>query len=113
MYGRGWGWRRGRPPKPRIIRFTPKFSAFLPVPSYAEGPEAIVMTLDELEALRLVDREGLLQEEAAAMMGISRGTVWRLVESGRRKLLDMIVEGRPLVLAADVRREEIEAGGGP
>ncbi|MDP7982417.1 MAG: DUF134 domain-containing protein [Conexivisphaera sp.] len=105
MYEHGWGWRRGRPPKPRIIRFTPQFSAFLPAKSYEGGAEAIVMTPDELEALRLVDYEGLLQEEAASLMGVSRGTVWRLVESGRRKLLSMVIEGRPLILM------EVGAGG--
>ena len=105
MQGHGWGWRRGRPPKPRIIRFTPRFYAFLPARSYEGGADAIVMTADELEALRLVDYEGLLQEEAASLMGVSRGTVWRLVESGRKKLLSMLIEGRPLVI------EGIEVGG--
>ena len=109
MCGYGWGWRRGRPPKPRIIRFTPQFSAFLPAKSYEGDAEAILMTPDELEALRLVDYEGLLQEEAASLMGVSRGTVWRLVESGRRKLLGMVIEGRPLVLVGV--DAGVEAGG--
>jgi predicted DNA-binding protein (UPF0251 family) len=108
VYGHGWGWRRGRPPKPRVIRFTPRFTAFAPAPARDAGPDAIVMTLDELEAVRLVDYEGLLQEEAAAMMGVSRGTVWRLLESGRRKIVGMLVEGRPLVLAG---AGEVAGGG--
>ncbi len=110
MPGHGWGWRRGRPPKPRIIRFMPRFPAFLPA-EYAEGLEnPIVIMPDELEAMRLVDYEGHLQEEAAAMMGISRGTVWRLLESGRRKLLSMIIEGRPLVVAGLEEREYVGGG---
>jgi len=54
---------------------------------------------DEVEALRLVDHLGLNQEEAAKSMGVSRGTVWRCVDSGRKKLISMIIEGRPLQVA--------------
>jgi len=53
---------------------------------------------DEVEALRLVDYLGLDQEEAAQSMGVSRGTVWRCVDSGRKKLITMVVEGRPLTV---------------
>ena len=84
--------------KPRIIRGSPEVYHFLP--SSPDGtPLAkgiIVMTLDELEVLRLVDYEGLLQEEAAARMGVSRGTVWRCLKSARKKVATMLVEGRGL-----------------
>lgn len=53
---------------------------------------------DELEALRLVYFEGLTQEEAARKMNISRGTLWRALDSGRRKLVKAIIEMRPIVL---------------
>ncbi len=51
---------------------------------------------DEVEALRLVDYEGLSQEEAASSMKISRGTVWRLLQSGRKKIVAMVVEHKQL-----------------
>ena len=51
---------------------------------------------DEVEALRLVDYEGLSQEEAAESMKISRGTVWRLLQSGRKKIVAMVVEHKQL-----------------
>jgi len=51
---------------------------------------------DEVEALRLVDYEGLSQEEAAESMKISRGTVWRLLQSGRKKIVAMLVEHKQL-----------------
>ena len=51
---------------------------------------------DEIEALRLVDYEGLSQEEAAESMKISRGTVWRLLQSGRKKIVAMVVEYKQL-----------------
>ncbi len=54
------------------------------------------MHADEVEALRLVDYEGLNQEEAARSMEISRGTVWRLLQSGRKKIISMVVEHKQL-----------------
>ena len=61
------------------------------------------MTPDEFEALRLVDHEGLLQEEASVRMRVSRGTVWRCLDSARKKVAAMIVEGQALVIEAEAR----------
>jgi hypothetical protein len=80
--------------KPRVLRGPSDYSSFLP--SSGVASEAITIDPDEVEALRLVDYLGLNQEEAAQSMGVSRGTVWRCVDSGRRKLIAMIIEGRPL-----------------
>jgi len=60
--------------------------------------EKVVLPLDELEAMRLCDSQGLSQEDAGNAMGISRGTVQRLVKSGRKKLIDAIVQGSALVV---------------
>lgn len=59
----------------------------------------VVLAVDELEALRLCDGVGLTQEEAGSRMGVSRGTVQRLVSSGRRKLVEAVVEGHALIVA--------------
>lgn len=84
--------------KPRIIGERPEVHYFLP--SSPEGTPlargVIRMTPDELEVIRLVDYEGLLQEEAAERMRISRGTVWRCLKSARKKVATMLVEGRGL-----------------
>ncbi len=56
------------------------------------------MAYDEYEAFRLVYHEGLNQEEAAKRMRISRGTLWRCLESARNKIARMLVEHRPLVV---------------
>lgn len=100
-----WCWRKrgpGRPPKPRILAFIPPSVAFLP---HVEGEliegEPVVIMPDELEALRLVYLEGLTQREASERMGISRGTLWRLLDSGRRKLVRALVERRPIVLSSE------------
>jgi predicted DNA-binding protein (UPF0251 family) len=60
--------------------------------------ETVEMTLDELEALRLADLEGLYQEDAAARMGISRATLGRILESARRKVAESLVHGRALCI---------------
>jgi predicted DNA-binding protein (UPF0251 family) len=58
----------------------------------------------EVEALRLVDLEGLSQEAAGVKMSISRGTVWRLVQSARKKVAQALTEGRPLTISTEANR---------
>lgn len=90
--------------KPRLVRVMSGVARFAPL-----GPddlprsrgEPIYMTYDEFEAFRLVFHEGLLQEEAASRMGVSRGTLWRCLESARKKVASMIVEGHILVVTAE------------
>ena len=62
------------------------------------------MTLlrDELEALKLCDKEGLTQEEAGVKMGVSRGTVQRMLTTARRKVATALVEGAALILEDDL-----------
>jgi len=54
------------------------------------------LTVDELEALRLADKEGMYQEHAAERMNISRPTFGRIVETARRKVAEALVEGKAL-----------------
>lgn len=87
-----------------MINGLPKANRFIPASleeSSVPGEEQVKMTIDEYEALRLVDYEGLLQEEAAQRMGVSRGTVWRCLNSARKKVATMLVEGRELVIMLD------------
>jgi len=58
--------------------------------------EEVRLGLDEAEALRLADLEGLYQEAAARSMGVSRQTFGRIVESARRKTADAILNGKAL-----------------
>ena len=66
-------------------------------------PELAVSYLreDELEALRLCDLEGLDQEGAGQLMGVSRGTVQRLLKSGRKTLMRVLVENQALVIGGE------------
>jgi len=106
-----WRWRQGslegpgRPMKPRWIGIRPEVSRFSPSMGTSEAlpGQAIIITYDELEALRLVDYQGLTQEEAGQKMMVSRGTVWRCLDSARKKVATMLVEGRELVIGESPR----------
>jgi predicted DNA-binding protein (UPF0251 family)/DNA-directed RNA polymerase subunit RPC12/RpoP len=58
--------------------------------------EVVELTLNELEAARLVDLEGLEQEEAAHRMGISRRTFWIDLKNARYKIIDALVNGKAI-----------------
>jgi len=88
--------RRGRLPKPVMLGITPPINSFAPNPP--GNLEPIFLEVAELEAFRLVDLEGLSQEEAGQRMGVSRGTVWRLVQTARRKTAQALSEGRPIYI---------------
>lgn len=62
----------------------------------------VYLELDEFEALRLCDSEGMNQIEAAQAMGISRGTVQRLLTSGRKKMVDSLLHLHSLILRDQV-----------
>jgi predicted DNA-binding protein (UPF0251 family) len=53
----------------------------------------VVLTVDEVEALRLADLEAKYHDQAADAMGISRSTFGRIVESARKKVADALVNG--------------------
>jgi len=82
-----------RPKCCRRIGRGPVTSCFQPETVTGEPCEEIVLTLDEFEALRLADYEGLYQEQAAARMNVSRQTFGRIVDSARGKMARMLVQG--------------------
>jgi predicted DNA-binding protein (UPF0251 family) len=96
--------RRGRFPKPVTLGIVPTVGSFTPTP--LRNAEPVFIEMAELEALRLVDMEGLSQEEAGQRMSISRGTIWRLVQSARKKTAQALTEGRPLQIVASQSSEE-------
>jgi predicted DNA-binding protein (UPF0251 family) len=53
---------------------------------------------DEMEAMYLCDYEGLTQEEAGARMGVSRGTVQRLLAAARKKIIEALVKGKAITM---------------
>ena len=79
---------------------------FKPAGTPLKELEKIELPLDELEALRLCDAEGLTQEAAGIRMGVSRGTVQRLTASARKKVALALAEGKALVIGGDESDEQ-------
>jgi predicted DNA-binding protein (UPF0251 family) len=69
---------------------------FKPAGGSCKGLDQIVLTLDELESLRLADLQGLYQEQAAGQMSVSRQTFGRIIELAHRKIADVLVNGKTL-----------------
>lgn len=80
----------------RRIASVPESNYFKPQGIPLSSLDEVTMTVDELEALRLADLEGLYQEQAAERMDISRPTFGRIVESAHKKVADALVNGKAL-----------------
>ena len=88
--------RRGRCRGPRWIECLPTITDFRPQGVPAEKLDTIILTPEELEAIRLVDLEGLQQGEAALRMGVSRKALWNDLKLARRKVAEALVSGRAI-----------------
>ena len=75
------------------------------IPMYAL--ETVRLELSELEAMRLCDLEGLDQEAAGRRMGVSRGTIQRLLKCGRAKVLRALLDNRALLISEEAEHEEL------
>ena len=95
-----------RPRKPRQCGCPLKGKAFKPTGIPMPSIEKIPLYRDELEALRLCDRDGFTQEEAGLRMGISRGTVQRILSSARKKVATALAECKALVFEETIFKEE-------
>lgn len=85
-----------RPRLRRRVWFEPGVRYFKPQGIPIRFLEEMVLTVDELEAIRLKDFEKLEQKEAAKKMKISQPTFHRLLESGRKKIAEALVSGKAL-----------------
>ncbi len=84
-----------RPTKCRMICRFPQTLEFTPAGD-EEGKEPVVLTVDEYEAVRLIDKEGLSQAQCSLRMRVARTTVQKIYDSARKKLADALTDGRPL-----------------
>ena len=80
--------------KCRRVCQMPAHCRFAPEQPTAKAP--LSLTVEEYEVVRLLDHQGLNQEQAAAQMGVARTTVQRIYAQAREKLAVFLVEGRPL-----------------
>jgi len=80
----------------RRVGFQPAFTSFRPAGAGMPEPEEMVLTVDEFEAVRLKDLEGLDQGVCAEKMDISQPTFHRLVISARKKIADALTHGKSI-----------------
>ena len=86
-----------RPRKNRRVCDLPRTVVFGPVGEQNVG-DAVTLTVDEYETLRLIDKEGFSQEECGEQMEIARTTVQMIYASARKKVADALVEGRMIFI---------------
>ena len=84
-----------RPGKCRKVCCLPVNLGFTPVTGSRKLP-AIVLTADEYEALRLIDKKGFFQGESSTYMNVARITVQQIYTTARKKITDSLVDGLPL-----------------
>jgi predicted DNA-binding protein (UPF0251 family) len=80
-----------RPPAAKIVHYRPPAFHFGPYDKKPVGE--VVLSREGLEALRLFDVQGMDQEEAAALMGVSRQTFGRVLAAARRSVSTSLVGG--------------------
>ena len=85
-----------RPCRCRRIRCKPDTNYFKPRGIPLDMLEEVNLTLDELEAVRLADLEGLYQENAAKKMNISRQTFGNIINSAHKKIEDVLLNAKAL-----------------
>jgi predicted DNA-binding protein (UPF0251 family)/predicted Fe-Mo cluster-binding NifX family protein len=85
-----------RPLKCRRVEFLPDVTYFKPAGIPLKNLEEISMSVEEAEALRLKDLEGLEQEEGAEKMNISRPTFQRILATARQKIADALLNGKAI-----------------
>ena len=85
-----------RPPKCRRVNFIPDVTYFKPAGIPLRALAEVNISVEELEAIRLRDRENLDQEECAGKMNISRATFQRVLQSARKKLADALLTGKAI-----------------
>ena len=83
--------------KPRNCGCSFRGKAFKPTGIPMTDMERITLSRDELEALKLCDLDDLTQEEAGERMGVSRGTVQRILTAARKKVATALSQGRAIV----------------
>jgi uncharacterized protein len=85
-----------RPKCCRRIGCAPDKNYFKPRGIPSTELKEVILSLDEFEAIRLADLEGLYQENAAEKMNISRQTFGRIIESAHKKIADVLINGKAL-----------------
>ncbi|MBI4963637.1 MAG: DUF134 domain-containing protein [Desulfomonile tiedjei] len=87
-----------RPKFCRRVSQQPAYKVFKPIAVPMSVLPKVVLSMDEFEAIRLADLEGLYHEQAAERMNVSRQTFGRILEAGRHKVAQVLSEGLALLI---------------
>lgn len=93
--------RKGRPKKIRKITSNPPVIQFSPRGKPGR-PDEVILTLDQYEALKLSDFDGLDQAQGAANMAVSRATFGRILRQSRHQIADAIINGKIIRIISPV-----------
>lgn len=85
-----------RPRKWRRVCGLPEIDSFGPLNRHVDKNNLIIMSVDEYETIRLIDLEGMTQEECSERMHVARTTVQRIYSDARKKIAESLVEGKML-----------------
>ncbi|MBP7221649.1 MAG: DUF134 domain-containing protein [Sedimentibacter sp.] len=85
-----------RPRKWRKVCCLPDVNRFGPLDFSVEKEHFVIMSVDEYETIRLIDLEGLSQEECAGQMNVARTTVQGIYQEARKKIAESLVNGKVL-----------------
>ncbi len=85
-----------RPPKCRRVAFLPGATYFKPAGIPLRVLDEVRLSVEEAEAIRLKDLEGLEQEQSAERMNISRPTFQRVLASARQKIADALLNSKAI-----------------
>lgn len=86
------------PYRKRRIHRPPQFNNFKPAGVPRKFLESVILTVDEYEAIRLADYQQMEHQQSADEMNISRPTFTRLIEKARKKMAQVIIEGKELII---------------
>ena len=103
----------GRPQRFRWVENLPEITRFSPSGDLLEKLEQVRLTVDELEAMRLADLQGLYQEQAAKKLRVSRQTFGRIIASAHKKVAEALVTGKAIIIEGGeiAAREELQPMG--
>lgn len=90
-----------RPRKRRRVRGRPNSSYFKPAGIKMQNLVETILSLEEFEAIRLIDLKKIPQREAGKKMQISQSTLSRILSSARKKLADAVINGKAIKINKD------------
>jgi uncharacterized protein len=96
-----------RPKKYRCINCSTSTSCFKPKGIPVVQLEEVYLNLDEFEAIRLADYDGLYHDKAAEQINISRATFGRILEKARQKVANVIMNGKALQIETTKKTTEV------